>query len=94
MGSGRTRERERGGVRILMMHGHTRGVKSSAMNACYAAREYGAQILLFGHTHRPLVDWDGTLWVMNPGSIRDRRTYGVITLEGGKIDCAVQTLTL
>ena len=84
---------ELGGVRILMMHGHTRGVKSSAMNACYAARECGAQILLFGHTHRPLVDWDGTLWVMNPGSIRDRRTYGVITLEGGKIDCAVQTLT-
>lgn len=42
----------------------------------------------------PLVDWDGTLWVMNPGSIRDRRTYGVITLEGGKIDCAAQTLTL
>ena len=29
---------ELGGVRILMMHGHTRGVKSSAMNACYAAR--------------------------------------------------------
>ena len=85
---------ELGGVRILMMHGHTRGVKSSAMNACYAARECGAQILLFGHTHRPLVDWDGTLWVMNPGSIRDRRTYGVITLEGGKIDCAAQTLTL
>ena len=68
--------------------------QSSAMNACYAARECGAQILLFGHTHRPLVDWDGTLWVMNPGSIRDRRTYGVITLEGGKIDCAAQTLTL
>ena len=85
---------ELGGVRILMMHGHTRGVKSSAMNACYAARECGAQILLFGHTHRPLVDWDGTLWVMNPGSIRDRRTYGVITLEGGKIDCAAKTLTL
>ena len=85
---------ELGGARILMMHGHTRGVKSSAMNACYAARECGAQILLFGHTHRPLVDWDGTLWVMNPGSIRDRRTYGVITLEGGKIDCAAQTLTL
>ena len=85
---------ELGGARILMMHGHTRGVKSSAMNACYAARECGAQILLFGHTHRPLVDWDGTLWVMNPGSIRDRRTYGVITLEGGKINCAAQTLTL
>lgn len=38
---------ELGGVRILMMHGHTRGVKSSAMNACYArARVRGADSAL------------------------------------------------
>ena len=57
---------EYGGVRILMMHGHTRNVKASTLSAVYAAREMGAQVLLFGHTHRPLVDYDGSLWVMNP----------------------------
>ena len=47
---------ELGGVRILMMHGHTRHVKSGPMAAmCTAARECGADILLFGHTHQPLV---------------------------------------
>ena len=50
---------ELGGVRILMMHGHTRHVKSGPMAAMYAARECGADILLFGHTHQPLVDRSG-----------------------------------
>ena len=81
---------ELGGVRILMMHGHTRHVKSGPMAAMYAARECGADILLFGHTHQPLVDRSGDFWVMNPGCIgpSPRRTYGVITLEDGKVDCA------
>ena len=81
---------ELGGVRILMMHGHTRHVKSGPMAAMYAARECGADILLFGHTHQPMVDRSGDFWVMNPGCIGPsvRRTYGVITLEDGKVDCA------
>ena len=40
---------ELGGGRILMMHGHTRHVKSGPMAAIYAARECGADILLFGN---------------------------------------------
>ena len=81
---------ELGGVRILMMHGHTRNVKASTMSAIYAAKEMGAQILLFGHTHRPLVDYDGTLWVMNPGSIGRGNpcTYGIITISGGRVNCS------
>lgn len=78
------------GVRILMMHGHTRRVKYDSLAAYYAAREMGAQILLYGHTHRPLVDYDGHLFTMNPGTIGGRRTnstYGVILIENGKIDC-------
>ena len=85
---------ELGGVRILMLHGHTRGVKSDIMRAVWAARECGAQVLLFGHTHQPLVDRSGDFWVMNPGCIgpSPRRTYGVITLEDGRVDCAALRL--
>ena len=77
---------ELGGVRILMMHGHTRHVKSGPMAAMYAARECGADILLFGHTHRrELVRGVGTAaTVFNPGSLRDGGSYGVITIENGK----------
>ena len=85
---------ELGGVRILMLHGHTRNVKSSPMAAMYAAREYGAQVLLFGHTHRPLVDNDGTLLTLNPGAAGDweHPTCGVLTIENGKAD--VKTVSL
>lgn len=81
---------EYGGVRILMMHGHTRNVKASTLSAVYAAREMGAQVLLFGHTHRPLVDYDGSLWVMYPGSVGRGFpcTYGIVTITGCKIDCS------
>ena len=82
------------GVRVLMMHGHTRNVKSSPLAAQYAAREYGADVLLFGHTHRPLVDYDGTLYTMTPGAAGDYRrpTYGVLTIENGRADCAAFVL--
>ena len=82
---------ELGGKRILLMHGHTRSVKHTVMNARYAAMEMGADILLFGHTHHSCVDYDGTLYLMNPGSIGDYHapTYGVITIEGSRTDCSV-----
>lgn len=83
------------GVRILMMHGHTRRVKYDGLAASYAARELGAQVLLYGHTHVPLVDCDGTLFTMNPGTVGDRLrgTYGTLTLEKGRVvDCSTHKL--
>ncbi|MBQ1245536.1 MAG: YfcE family phosphodiesterase [Clostridia bacterium] len=82
------------GVRILMMHGHTRNVKATGMSAYYAAREMGADVLLYGHTHIPLVDFDGTLYTMNPGAAGDRLrpTCGIITIEDGKASCAVHKI--
>ena len=85
---------EMGGVRIFMLHGHTRNVKSSPMAAMYAAKECGAQVLLFRHTHRPMVDNDGTLLTLNPGAAGDweHPTCGVLTIENGKAD--VKTVSL
>ena len=85
---------EMGGVRIFMLHGHTRNVKSSPMSALYAAKEYGAQVLLFGHTHVPLVDNDGSLLTLNPGAAGDRLhpTCGILTIDNGHAD--VRTLAL
>ena len=82
------------GVRVLMMHGHTRNVKSSPLAAQYAAREWGADVLLFGHTHRPLVDNDGALLVLNPGAAGDplHPTCGILTIDNGHAD--VRTLAL
>ena len=59
-----------------------------------AAREAGADILLFGHTHEPLCDFYDGLWILNPGSCRGgfRPTYGVISLTEGKTYCRTAEL--
>ncbi|NLU23292.1 MAG: YfcE family phosphodiesterase [Clostridiales bacterium] len=95
-GSAEAAERllEIGGKRIFMMHGHTRNVKYGTMSAVCAARECGADVLLFGHTHQPLVDFDGTLYVMNPGAAGayNGPTYGIITINGTQLTCATYRL--
>jgi len=77
-----------GGRQVLMCHGHTYGVKQSLLAARLAAEEQNLDLFLFGHTHKPLVDMQGKTMFLNPGSIGDysRPTYGVVTVENGKLD--------
>ena len=42
-----------GGKRFFLTHGHLYGVKTDPLRVVYAARERGADILLYGHTHPP-----------------------------------------
>ena len=60
--------------RILMLHGHTAGVKGGDGGLFALARRYGADILLYGHTHLRRESYldeadDGPLWLFNPGSV-------------------------
>lgn len=82
------------GLRVLLCHGHTYGVKSSLMSAGYAAEEKNLDLFLFGHTHRPLCDWRGKTTFFNPGSIGKglHPTYGVIRVENGRIDSRILPL--
>ena len=78
-----------GGRSILLSHGHLWGVKSGYDRAIAQARAAGADILLFGHTHREYCErLEDGLWVLNPGS--SRSTYGLITLDGGETACCVR----
>ena len=74
------------GVVIFYTHGHMYGVKYDLDTLADAAAARGAEVALFGHTHRrELVRGVGTAaTVFNPGSLRDGGSYGVITIENGK----------
>ena len=72
------REETLGGKRLFFTHGHLYGVKTGLYRVCCAARERQADILLFGHTHQPLTDYDDGLYILNPGSLRGRGTYGLL----------------
>ena len=74
------------GVVIFYTHGHMYGVKYDLDTLADAASARGAEVALFGHTHRrELVRGVGTAaTVFNPGSLRDGGSYGVITIENGE----------
>ena len=77
------------GVKIFMTHGHTYHVKSGIALAVRAAREAGAQLLCFGHTHEALCEFQNGLWIVNPGAAGSmvQPSCAVAVLEEGGAVC-------
>ena len=77
---------EEGGKRFLLTHGHTWGVKQDPHRLWEEGQRQDAHVVLFGHTHVPLLDRAGDRFLMNPGSIGSPRypnlryTYGEILI--------------
>ena len=88
-----------GDVKIFMTHGHRYGVKSSLAALVGRARQLGADLALYGHTHRASVREERGLWLMCPGQMErhDNRfvaSYGVVSIEGGNFECGIEMLPL
>ena len=50
---------------------------SLGLEGIYAeALSRGVDIVLFGHTHRPVAEKRGNLWIVNPGSLTYPRQMG------------------
>ncbi len=89
------------GFRFLIMHGHTKGVKSSLEPAIAAAAARDADVLLYGHTHAAEERYlpEGSehalgvltkpLRIFNPGSLGasgdGRAHFGLIEIRNGGI---------
>lgn len=78
---------ERGGLRIHVSHGHEIGRPRPAQ----VAATYDADVCVYGHTHRQVVERvDGRL-VVNPGAAGPRRfdlvpSVAVLTIAGGRAE--------
>lgn len=57
------------GVRIFICHGHQYDVKESPQRLMWAAQEKNCTVALFGHTHKPYLDREEGVLLMNPGSL-------------------------
>jgi putative phosphoesterase len=56
-----------------------------------------ARVVVFGHSHIPVADDDGTLLLLNPGSPTDRRrmpgyTVALLTLDAGQVTAEIVDL--
>lgn len=74
------------GFDFLLLHGHQLGAPTpEKLNRAYP----GAEVIVFGHTHRPLLTIvDQVVTVMNPGGAGARRfdlpaSVGIMELEAG-----------
>lgn len=63
---------------MMLTHGHRYGVSCGTGNLIEAAKRNGADIVMFGHTHVPMIDRKDGVWLINPGSVSLPRQYGRI----------------
>lgn len=77
-----------GGKNIFFTHGHHYNVKMEKemhyITLRSRAKEMGADIVLFGHTHEPNLEYMDGMILMNPGAVMGYR-YGVIEITDGQM---------
>jgi uncharacterized protein len=61
---------EAGSRTVLLMHGHH---GKTALKAARAAAGADIDLIVFGHSHKPLIDREGRTILFNPGSPTERR---------------------
>ena len=82
-----------GGYKVFITHGHLFSVKESKDELCREASRLGADIVMFGHTHTPFLEYikkrsgrgiDRDLTLFNPGALSGYDGYfGNLSLTDG-----------
>ena len=74
-----------GGKRFFITHGHKYGVKYGLYTLEQAAREWQADVVLFGHTHTPYEAYEDGRYFLNPGSLGYEESYGYVDVTSAGI---------
>ena len=80
------------GKKIFVTHGHLYDVKLQPDRYDTIKErgiELGADVVVFGHTHIPYNINLGNITLLNPGSVKYTRNFGIIEIENSKIGTAV-----
>ena len=83
-----------GGVDVVVIHGQQFG---SPTPKGVVAAHAGAGLVVFGHSHVPLIDRVGETLAVNPGSAGPKRfgrpaTVALATIEGGRVEARLVSL--
>lgn len=62
--------------KILLTHGHLYGVKHDLTRLSRRGENLGADLVVFGHTHIPLIQRNPGICLFNPGTLSAARSYG------------------
>ncbi|MCI9137794.1 MAG: metallophosphoesterase [Lachnospiraceae bacterium] len=96
----REKELEIGKYKVLITHGHYYYVAMGVEDLKKEAAGRGMDVVMFGHTHRPLLDYGRGIVTLNPGSVsyprQDGRkpSYALMEIdEKGEAQFSIQYLT-
>lgn len=82
------------GLSVHVSHGHELGSPTPAK----LLATYAADVIVYGHTHRPLIEREGTRLVVNPGAAGPRRfnlqpSVALLRIERGAASGEIRPLT-
>lgn len=80
------------GKKIFVTHGHMYNVKAEPDRYDTIRKrggELGAHVIVFGHTHIPCNINLGNITLINPGSVKYTKNFGVIEFDNDKIGTAI-----
>jgi putative phosphoesterase len=80
--------------KVMIIHGHTEGVDWDYGRISLLAEEHGCNAVCFGHTHVPVNDGNGRVYLVNPGSLTNprggsRRSCALLTSEPGTFNAEI-----
>ncbi|MDU4960159.1 MAG: metallophosphoesterase [Sporomusaceae bacterium] len=56
------------GCPVWLTHGHRCQVELGHAELLFWARQYGVRLVIYGHTHIPVIAWEQDVLIVNPGS--------------------------
>lgn len=71
-------------IPVLLTHGHKYNVKSGLWTLAKEAREQNIKLVLFGHTHKSIIENFDDVKLINPGSLFSGN-YILLTINKGTI---------
>jgi len=77
------------GIRIGLIHGDS--WRPAPVQALAAFADERVDVICFGHSHVPLIEWRGGILLVNPGSPTDRRrmprfSYATLHVDGTRAE--------
>jgi len=76
--------------KIGLIHGDSGKGKSTPDRAYNAFKDQSVDLIIFGHSHSPLIEWRDGIFMFNPGSPTDKRrepqySFGILDIKQGQL---------
>jgi putative phosphoesterase len=77
-------------IRIGLIHGDSGKGKSTQERAYLVFKDSSVDVIVFGHSHTPFMEWRDGILMFNPGSPTDKRrelqySFGILDIQQGQI---------